>query len=411
MSYQTLDDLADGQRVLLRVDLNSPVEEGRVKDNRRFSRHAKTVRELADKGHRVAVLAHQGRPGRDTFVSLEQHADILAEHADQPIDFVADTHGPAAMDAIDDMDAGDILVLENVRMCDDELPEKAPEEHAESGLVKRLAPKFDAYVGDGYSVAHRKHASIVGFPLVMDAYAGRVMVSEYEANSSIANKEFDGEVTMVAGGKKATDVIEVMTALEDKVDNFLLGGIAGELFLRAVGYDVGRDIGDMDLYDEQYHANREKIQHMIEAHPSELVYPTDLAYADEDGERVEVTVADVKNKDHDYLDVGADTTARYADIAANSGAVFVKGALGVFEDEQFSHGTTNILEAIAACGCFSVVGGGDTSRAIEMYGLREEDFSHVSIAGGAYIRALTGKPLPGVEVLKRAPEAEAEIAE
>ena len=401
MSYKTLDDLADGQRVLMRADLNSPVEDGRVKDNRRFSRHAGTVRDLVESGHRVAVLAHQGRPGRDTFVPLEQHAEILAEHVDQPIEYVPDTYGEAALDAIDDLDAGDVLLLEIARMTDDELPEKDPEVHAESEFVQTLAPKFDAYIGDGYSVAHRKHASIVGFPLVMDAYAGRVMVSEYEANSSIANKEFDGEVTMVAGGKKATDVIEVMTALENKVDNFLLGGIAGELFLRAVGYDVGRDIGDMDLYDEQFHANREKIQHMIEAHPSELVYPTDLAYENDEGERVEVTVSDVKNKDHDYLDVGADTTSRYADIAANSGAVFVKGALGVFEDERFSHGTTNILEAIGASDCFSVVGGGDTSRAIEMYGMREEDFSHVSIAGGAYIRALTGKPLPGVEVLKR----------
>jgi phosphoglycerate kinase len=406
MSYKTLDDLADGQRVLMRVDLNSPVEEGRVQDNRRFTRHAKTVRDLVDSGHRVALLAHQGRPGRDTFIPLEQHATILAEYVDQPIEYVPDTYDDESLDAIDDLDAGDVLMLENVRMTDDELPEKEPEVHAESDLVQTLVPKFDAYIGDGYSVAHRKHASIVGFPLVMDAYAGRVMVSEYEANSSIANKEFDGEVTMVAGGKKATDVIEVMTALENKVDNFLLGGIAGELFLRAVGYDVGRDIGDMDLYDEQFEKNLEKIQHMIEAHPSELVYPTDLAYENDEGERVEVTVSDVKNKDHDYLDVGADTTSRYADIAANSAAVFVKGALGVFEDERFAYGTTNILEAIAACDGFSVIGGGDTSRAIEMYGMREEDFSHVSIAGGAYIRALTGKSLPGVEVLKQSNEVE-----
>ena len=410
MSYKTLDDLADGQRVLLRVDLNSPVEEGRVQDNRRFSRHAQTVRDLVESGHRVALLAHQGRPGRETFVRLEQHADILAEHVDQPIRYVPDTDGEDALAAIDTLEAGDVLMLENARMTDDELPEADPEVHADSEFVRTLAAEFDAYVGDGYSVAHREHASIVGFPLVMDAYAGRVMVSEYEANSSIASREFDGEVTMVAGGKKATDVIEVMTALEDKVDNFLLGGIAGELFLRAVGYEVGQDIGEMDLYDEQFERNREKIQHMIEAHPSELVYPTDLAYENADGERTEVTVADVKNKDHDYLDVGADTTSRYADIAANSAAVFVKGALGVFEDERFSHGTSNVLEAIAARDCFSVVGGGDTSRAIEMYGMRENDFSHVSIAGGAYIRALTGKPLPGVEVLKRQQEAVVEEA-
>jgi phosphoglycerate kinase len=406
MSYRTLDDLADGQRVLVRVDLNSPVEDGRVRDNRRFSRHACTVRELLDRNHSVVLIAHQGRPGRETFVSLDQHADILAEHVDQRVHYVDETYGQAALDAIRDLDGGEVLLLENVRMTDDELPEKPPEEHAESDLVQTLAPEFDAFVSDGYSVAHRKHASIVGFPLVIDAYAGPVMTAEYEANSSIATRDFDGEVTMVAGGKKATDVIDVMTALEDKVDNFLLGGIAGELFLRAVGYEVGRDIGDMDLYEDQWERNREKIQHMIEAHPSDLVYPTDLAYEDQRGERAEVTVAEVRNKNHDYLDVGADTTSRYADIAANSEAVFVKGALGVFEDERFAHGTVNVLEAIGGCDCFSVVGGGDTSRAIEMYGLREEDFSHVSIAGGAYIRALTGQSLPGIDVLRGAEEAE-----
>ncbi|MEF8774990.1 MAG: phosphoglycerate kinase [Haloarculaceae archaeon] len=401
MRYATLDDLAPAQRVLVRLDLNSPVEDGVVQDNRRFSRHAGTLADLVEADHRIAVLAHQGRPGRDSFVPLEQHADVLAEHIDQPVDYVPDTCGERAIAAIRGIEAGEVLLLENVRMTDDELPENAPEVHAASDLVQTLAPEFAAYVNDAYSAAHRKHASLVGFPLVMPSYAGRVMVAEYEANSSIATKEFDGEVTMVAGGKKATDVIDVMTALENKVDNFLLGGIAGELFLRAIGYEVGRDVGDMDLYDEQFERNREKIQHMIEAHPSELVHPTDLAYEDENGERAEVTVADVRAKDHDFLDVGADTTSRYADIAANSAAVFVKGALGVFEDERFAYGTVNLLEAIAARDCFSVVGGGDTSRAIEMYGLREEDFSHVSIAGGAYIRALTGQPLPAIEVLER----------
>jgi phosphoglycerate kinase len=406
MSYRTLDDLAAGQRVVVRVDINSPISAGRVQDNRRFARHARTVSELLDRDHAVAVLAHQGRPGRPAFTSLEQHADVLAEHLGTPVEFVSDTYGPTAIEAIRNLAAGEVLLLENVRMVMDELPEKPPEEHAESTLVRTLAPEFDAYVNDAYSAAHRRHASLVGFPPAMDAYAGPVLAAEYEANSAIATREFDGDVTMVAGGKKATDVIAVMTALEDRVDNFLLGGIAGELFLRALGYEVGRDVGDTDVYDEQYVHNREKIQHLIEAHPSDLVFPTDLAYEDDDGERAEVTVADVKDKEYDYLDVGTDTTSRYADIAASSGAVFVKGALGVFEDERFSYGTVNVLEAIAACDCFSVVGGGDTSRAIDMYGLRESDFSHVSIAGGAYIRALTGKPLPAIEVLARSAEAE-----
>ncbi len=405
MAYRTVEDLTDGQRVLLRVDLNSPIEDGRVADNRRFDRHARTLRQLLAADHRVAILAHQGRPGRDTFVSLEGHAEILADHAETDVDFVADTYGDGALDAIGELDAGDALLLENVRMTDDELPERRPEEHAKSALVQTLAPEFDAFVSDAYSVAHRSHASIVGFPPVMDAYAGPVMVAEYEANSSIATREFDGDVTMVAGGKKATDVIGVMTALQDRVDNFLLGGIAGELFLRAVGYEVGRDVGDMALYEPQWERNRDHVRSLIENHPSELVYPTDLAFEGADGGRAEVTVADVRDKNHDYLDVGSDTASQYADIAANSSAVFVKGALGVFEDERFAHGTVTVLEAIGAADCFSVVGGGDTSRALDLYGLAEADFSHVSIAGGAYIRALTGEPLPGIEVLKDAAES------
>jgi phosphoglycerate kinase len=354
--------------------------------------------------HGVALLAHQGRPGRENFLTLEQHADILAEHLDHPVEYVPDTHGRTALDAIQNLDDSEVIMLENVRMTDDELPEREPQEHTKSEFVQTLAPEFDAYVGDAYSTAHRKHASIVGFPLEMDAHAGRVMEKEYEANSAIATREFDGEVTMVAGGTKATDVIEVMTSLKDRVDNFLLGGVVGELFLRAVGYDVGRDIDEDDLYESQWLANREQINSLIESHPSDLVFPTDLAYADGDDERAEVTVADVKNKDHDYLDVGSDTAEQFADIAANSSAVFVKGALGLFEDERFSLGTVRVLEAISRCDCFSVVGGGDTSRAIEMYGMDEGDFSHVSIAGGAYINALTGKSLPGVEVLKRGAE-------
>ena len=407
MSYRTLDDLSDGQTVLARVDLNSPVSVGVIEDNRRFSRHTNTVRELLDRDHAVALLAHQGRPGRDTFLPLNQHAEILAEHLDHHVEHVPGTYGRTALDAIQDLEGGEVILLENVRMTDDELPERPPEDHADSEFVRMLAPRFDAYVGDAYSTAHRKHASIVGFPLEMDAYAGRVMQTEFEANSAVATREFDGEVTMVAGGTKATDVIEVMTALKDRVDNFLLGGVVGELFLRAVGYDVGRDIDEDDLYESQWRANRDRINSLIESHPSDLVFPTDLAYADGTGERAEVTVADVKNKDHDYLDIGTDTAEQFADIAANSEAVFVKGALGLFEDERFSLGTVRVLDALARGDCFSVVGGGDTSRAIEMYGMDEADFSHVSIAGGAYINPLTGASLPGVDILRQSVELRA----
>ncbi|MFU1779909.1 phosphoglycerate kinase [Haloarcula japonica] len=401
MTFQTLDDLDDGQRVLVRLDLNSPVEDGAVQDNRRFDRHAETISELVDRGFEIAVLAHQGRPGRDDFVSLEQHADILADHIDHDVAFVDETYGPQAIHDIADLDGGDVLVLENTRMCDDELPEEDPEIKSQTEFVQTLAGEFDAYINDAYSAAHRSHASLVGFPLVMDAYAGRVMETEYEANTAIAEKEFDGQVTMVVGGTKATDVIDVMTHLDEKVDDFLLGGIAGELFLRAAGYPVGYDIDDANLYDEQWEQNSEKIESMLEDHRDQITLAVDLAYEDDDGDRAEQAVDDIEEKRVSYLDVGSETVMEYSPVIRDSEAVFVKGALGMFEDERFSVGTAGVLEAIADTDCFSVVGGGDTSRAIEMYGMEEDEFGHVSIAGGAYIRALTGAELVGVEVLQR----------
>ena len=400
MTFRTLDDLAPGQRVLVRLDLNSPVEDGVVRDNRRFDRHAETVRDLVADDHRIALMAHQGRPGRDDFVSLAEHADILADHAGCDVDFVPDTFGDEALAAVEALSAGDVLLLENTRMTDDELPEKPPEEHADSEFVRSLAPAFDAYVNDAYSAAHRSHASIVGFPQVLPAYAGRVMVSEFEANSAVAKREFDGDVTMVVGGTKAADVIDVMESIGDRVDAFRVGGIAGELFLRAAGHPVGRDVGDDDLFAEQWEQTHDTVETLLEERGDGIRLASDLAYEGDDGERAEVAVEEIEKKDRAYLDVGSDTVAAYDPVIRDSAAVFVKGALGKFEDERFADGTVGVLEAIAETDCFSVVGGGDTSRAIELYGLDGGDFSHVSIAGGAYIRALTGKPLAGVEALK-----------
>ncbi|PSP51520.1 phosphoglycerate kinase [Halobacteriales archaeon QH_3_68_24] len=394
-SFKTLDDLDDGQRVLVRLDLNSPVEGGEVQDNRRFSRHAETVHELLERGFAVALMAHQGRPGRDTFVSLEQHADILADHLDREV----------ATEGSDLGTSERALLLENARMCDEELPEEEPEVKAETEFVRTLAPEFDAYVNDAYSAAHRSHASLVGFPLVMDAYAGRVMETEYAANTAIAEREFEGPVTMVVGGTKATDVIDVMEALGDRVNDYLLGGIAGELFLRVDGFPVGRDVDDTDLFDDQWEQNRATIESIFEDRRDRIRLALDLAFEDEDGERAEVEVEGIAEKDRQYLDVGENTVDEYASVIQSSEAVFVKGALGMFEDERFAAGTVGVLEAIAETDCFSVVGGGDTSRAIEMYGMSEDDFDHVSIAGGAYIRALTGAELVAVEVLKRAANA------
>lgn len=403
-SFATLDDFAadfSEARVLARLDLNAPVEDGVVQDHRRFAKHAETVRELAEAGHRVVCLAHQSRPGRDDFLHLDQHAAILAGHIDREVTFVEDISGDVALEAIAEAESGDVLLLDNVRMAEEELLERTPEQHADSELVQTLAEATDAYVNDAYSAAHRAQASLVGFPYVLPSYAGRLMVSEYEANSAIATQSFDGQVTMVVGGTKATDVIDVMDAIGDKVDAFCVGGIAGELFLRAAGHPVGEDVDDADLFDSQWAENEGTIRSVLEDRGEQIFLPVDLAYEGEYGERAEVALWNVEEKTTSFLDVGHGTIHEYQPVIADSEAVFVKGALGLFEDERFSAGTVGVLEAIAETDCFSVVGGGDTSRAIGMYGLDEADFSHVSVAGGAYIRALTGEPLAAVQALER----------
>ncbi|MFA9516814.1 phosphoglycerate kinase [Halopenitus sp. H-Gu1] len=399
--FETIDDLPSDSRVLVRLDLNSPIEDGEPQDNERFTRHAETVRELAEAGHRVVCLAHQGRPGNDDFTTLSGHARILERHVGREVAFVPDTNGSKAIEAIEAVSPGEILLLENVRMSEGELPEADPETKAETELVRTLAPLFDAYVNDAYSAAHRSHASLVGFPLVLPAYAGRVMETEYEANTAIATREFDGQVTMVVGGTKATDVIDVMDALGERVDRFLLGGVAGELFLRAAGYPVGYDLEGMDRFDDQWEQNHETIESLLEEYGDRISLAVDLAHEDEEGARTEVAVEAIDEKTNPYLDVGTETVMTYEPIIRESEAVFLKGALGVFEDERFAVGTVGVLEAMAGSDCFSVVGGGDTARAIDLYDLNEDDFSHVSIAGGAYIRALTGEPLPAVEALER----------
>lgn len=398
--FRTLDDLPSDRRLLCRLDLNSPVEDGVVQDNKRFERHAKTVGELVDAGHRIAILAHQGRPNRPSFLSLEQHADILASHLDSPIQFVDDVYGERALSAIDSLDSGEVLVLENVRSVPEELEDHTPEEHANCPLVRILSAHVDAYVNDAYSTAHRAHASTVGFPVVLDAYAGRVMESEYLANSAIQSRTFDGPVTMVLGGIKVEDLIAVLTKVEDRVDTVCLGGVIAELFLRDAGHDLGYDVGSSDLFDDQWETNRELIASIRERAAVDLCMPIDLAYRG-NGDRQEISVDGI-SKTTPFYDVGTQTVDQYGSVIKESAAVFVKGALGKFEDEAFSYGTVELLRTIAETDAFSVIGGGDTAWAIDRYGLDESAFSHVSIAGGAYVRALAGERLPAIDALQAA---------
>lgn len=397
--FQTIDEIPGRQRLLTRIDINAPVEDGEVQDNKRFERHARTVKRLIEGGHAVALMAHQGRPGRDTYLPLKQHARILSNHVGQDVRYVDDVHGAKAKKAIRELTPGEVLLLENTRFSEHELQELSPEQHAQNGFVTGLKDEFDCYVNDAYSAAHRAHASLVGFPIVLDAYAGTVMTHEYMNNSKIQNG-LDGTTTMVLGGKKAEDVLHVMEQLIEAVDNFLVGGVIGELFLRAEGHDVGYDVDESRFMHEQWLEHRNQLNSLLNNYRGKIHLPLDLAYHDEDRERAEATIASAA-KTEPYWDIGHDTVEKFTPLIKESDAVFVKGALGVFEDEKFAYGTRKLLQTIGNQDCFSVVGGGDTSRCVDMYDLGEDNFSHVSIAGGAYIRALAGDELPAVEALQR----------
>jgi len=196
-----------------------------------------------------------------------------------------------------------------------------------------------------------------------------------------------------------------MDNLEDTVDTFLLGGVVGELFLRAQGYPVGHDLEDgPDLYDDNYAENQELIDDVLDRFGDRIETPVDLAFENENGDREEHLVEEIDEKTVSYMDIGHETVENYTPIVEDSAAVLVKGALGVFEDERFSYGTVEVLRAAGESDAFCVVGGGDTSRTVTMYGLDESGFDHLSIAGGAYLRALTGEGLVGVEALERAAE-------
>lgn len=399
--FLTIDDIGEPTTVLVRADINSPVEDGVVKDNRRFSRHAETLRYLIEHDHKVVLLAHQGRPGRSDHVSLEQHAGILQTHLPTSVSFCPETVGTRVTNAIESLESGSVLVLENVRMHADELADRTPEAHTQSDLVAFLSTVADTYIGDAYSTAHRSHATIVGLPIAMDnVYAGRVMEREFLANSSIQSRTFDGEVTMALGGTKADDLFRVIRGVTDKVDHFLLGGVIGELCLRAMGYDLGYDVAGEELYDDLWAEHEETIHALVDEADGRLVLPVDMAATNSEGERTEVAVDGIA-KDRSYLDVGSGTVETFASYIHRSEAVFVKGALGVFEDERFADGTVGLLEAIATSDGFSVVGGGDTSRAVDLYDLDPDAFDHISIAGGAYVRALAGESLPGVALLRK----------
>jgi phosphoglycerate kinase len=393
--FLTLDDVATkGKTVFVRVDINSPLDPKtkQIIDDTRIRMTRYTLESLNDA--KVVVGSHQGRPGDEDFTSLEAHAKLLQKHVAQRVRFVEDTIGPEAREQIRNLKAGEILVLDNLRLCSEENISATPEKLADTIMVRRLAPLFDVYVNDAFATAHRVQASIVGLPQAVRAVAGRLMAKELEALKQAYHNPQRPSVYVI-GGAKAEDKLPIIENIlaTGKADKVLVGGVVADVFLRASGTDFGQ-AENRKL--EKSPALFEKAQSILKNYKGRVVLPKDLALS-RNGKRVDVPIGQGTNGDV-VRDIGRETSSQYAEIIKESKTVVSSGPLGVFEEKGYELGSRTVLEAMAAQGACSVVGGGHMGSYASLLGL-DKRITHVSTAGGAMLAFLAGEELPGVKAL------------
>ena len=397
-AFRTLDDAGDlrGKRVLLRVDLNVPVENGAVTDATRIERVAPTIRELSDRGAKVALLAHFERPKgkRVPELSLGPIAAAVAEVVGRPVGFVDDCVGRDAEDAVAKLGDGGIVLLENTRF-------HKGEEDNDPDFAAQLGQVGDVYVNDAFSAAHRAHASTEGIARALPAYAGRAMQQELEAlENALGNPA--RPVLAIVGGAKVSTKLDLLGNLVGKVDALVIGGAMANTFLAAQGREIGRSLHEPDLLPTAL-----EIAVKAAAAKCELVLPVDVVVASElkAGASHKTVPADSVPADMLILDAGDRTVAAINAWIDRAKTLVWNGPLGAFEKEPFDRATVAAAKHAAARTregkLLSVAGGGDTVAALNLAGVAD-DFSYVSTAGGAFLEWLEGKELPGVEALRLA---------
>jgi phosphoglycerate kinase len=395
-SFRNLDDVdVRNKRVLVRVDFNVPMENGAVTDATRIERAAPTIVEIADKGGKVILLSHFGRPkGREPRDSLEPVAAAAARVIGRPVAFAADCVGEVAERAVAAMRPGDILCLENTRF-------HAGEEKNDRDFAAKLAQLGDLYVDDAFSAAHRAHASVEAVAHLLPAYAGRAMQAELEALEK-ALEAPQRPVAAIVGGAKISTKLELLGNLLAKVDTLIIGGGMANTLLAAQGKAVGRSLCESDRIP-----TARDILARAKADRREIVLPVDAVVAQKFAAHAPshvVPVDDVGEADM-ILDVGPRTIERVVSVLARSRTLLWNGPLGAFECEPFDNGTVEVAEAAAeltqAGKLVTVAGGGDTVAALNAAGVTAR-LTYTSTAGGAFLEWLEGKTLPGVEVLKAA---------
>lgn len=393
--FKTLDDLAvAGKRVIVRCDLNVPMQDGKVTDTTRIDRGAETLRDLAAKGARVIVMSHFGRPKgkRAAEFSLQPLVQPLAAALGKPVAFADDCVGPAAQAAVAKLKDGEVLLLENLRFHD-------AEEANDKGFAAQLAGLADIYVNDAFSCAHRAHASTEAIARLLPHAAGRLMQAELDHLAAALEKP-QRPVMAVVGGAKVSTKLDLLGNLVAKVDQLVIGGGMANTFLFANGIEVGKSLAERDMAD-----TARAIVAKAKAAGCTIVLPVDAVVAAEFKAGAASKTVDVTAVPSDMmiLDVGPKSVADIAARLKTCKTVVWNGPLGAFETTPFDRGTVAVAREAAALtkakALLSVAGGGDTVAALNHAKVAEQ-FSYVSTAGGAFLEWLEGKPLPGVEILR-----------
>ena len=395
MNLLTLDDFdLKGKTVFLRVDMNCPIDPKtmEISGTKRIEEATTTINAIKDS--KLVVASHQGRVGNKDYTGMEKHAKVLEELLNRKIKYVQDIIGAAAQDEIKNLKNGEILLLDNLRLCAEENYEFTPEQASRTIMVKRLKKLFDLCVLDSFPSAHRSHPSIVGFAHALPACAGKIVEREVRKLDEIMTVAKAPHV-IVLGGSKVDDRLESIKMLINKgrADHVLLTGLIGNVFLRA----QGRIRSSLGIKREEEIVS--KAHALIGEYPDVFSTPVDVAI-DKDGARVEVDVRDL-NRDDKIYDLGPKTVEYYNKMISGAGTVFISGPPGYFEKEEFSFGTRVILEGVANSMATTIVSGGHLTSALKQYGLVDK-IDHISTAGGALVLYLTGEVLPMIQVLEEA---------
>ncbi len=393
---KTISDLGDlhGKRVLVRSDLNVPLDGSTITDDGRIRASVPTIVQLADAGAQVLVVAHLGRPeGKlDGKFSLGPVATRLGELIEPQVYFANDTVGDDAKTQIAGLADGDVLVLENVRFNPGETS-KDDDERGE--FADELADLADLFVSDGFGVVHRKQASVYDVATRLPSAVGGLVEAEVKVLKRLTENP-ERPFTVVLGGSKVSDKLGVIDNLLDKADNLLIGGGMVFTFLKAQGHEVGKSLLEEDQLDVA-------LDYIAQAETKgvKLVLPTDIVVAPEFADaNASIVAADAIPADQLGLDIGPDSAAAFSDIIAASKTVFWNGPMGVFEMSSFSLGTLAVATALTHVDGLSVVGGGDSAAAVRQLGFEDSDFGHISTGGGASLEYLEGKTLPGLDILE-----------